>query len=242
MGIFESIMLGLVVILIIVEVVNMLGRKNQKTKLIELETAHAKNLKLEQVNLTTKFELWKKQYEKSIRTESVTKSKDVTRGHIVQNLLPLLNVDLSALSTEPIDFNDFQAMGSPIDYIYFKGLSAGKLTDIIFIEVKSQREIPGKKPSISLPKRERQIRDVVNKGKVSWELLHLVLKESSTSPEIITIPQETKALKQITTAPPRKQVNKVQENKTVIDIEHTEIDSSTSTNTKSTSVKSKLKK
>ena len=37
---------------------------------------------------------------------------------------------------------DLRFVGTPIDFIAFKGLSSGRLEEVVFIEVKSGRRLP----------------------------------------------------------------------------------------------------
>ena len=57
-------------------------------------------------------------------------------------------------------------IGTPIDFIAFKGLSEGVPEKICFIEVKSGK-------TVSMTTRERMVRDLVEAGKVEWLLIHL---------------------------------------------------------------------
>lgn len=100
-----------------------------------------------------------KRQEKVIRADAVQRSTAVVKGKVAEHLVPF---------REDFDFNprDCRFLGSPIDFVIFDGLTEGSLARIVFIEVKAGR-------TKSLSGRERQVRDVVREGSVSWELLHV---------------------------------------------------------------------
>jgi len=60
----------------------------------------------------------------------------------------------------PFNPKDARFLGSPVDLVIFDGLDAGELREVVFIEVKTG--------GASLSKRERQLRDAVRAGRVSW--------------------------------------------------------------------------
>ena len=71
------------------------------------------------------------------RKKAVQKSKDVTRGHISQEFIPLF-------PDFPYNMSDCKFSGSPLDFIVFKGMSDlrdGKDTEIeiIFADVKTNK-------------------------------------------------------------------------------------------------------
>ncbi|MCS7130122.1 MAG: hypothetical protein NZ872_01735 [Archaeoglobaceae archaeon] len=57
-------------------------------------------------------------------------------------------------------------MGTPVEYIAFKGLDKGKPEEILLIEVKSGE-------TKELSPCERVIRDLVESKKIRWLLIHL---------------------------------------------------------------------
>ena len=99
------------------------------------------------------FEQWKQEYEKTIRQDAIAKSQSTLVGKITEHFIPFLP-----------DFiynpKDARFLGSPIDYLIFDGLSEDELRKIILVEIKTNLG--------SLTRRERQIRDVVQAGKVEW--------------------------------------------------------------------------
>ena len=63
------------------------------------------------------------------------------------------------------DPTEARFIGSPIDLIVFPGLSQDAPTEIVIMEVKS-----GKRPRLT--SREKRIQELVEMGKVRFELIH----------------------------------------------------------------------
>ena len=104
---------------------------------------------------------WKRREEMRIREDAIKRSASTVLGKVGEHLAPLL------ISKDyGINLKDFRFIGSPIDFIAFKGLSDDRPEEIIFIEVKSGR-------SKALTPRERAVRDLVTEGKVRWQLIHI---------------------------------------------------------------------
>ena len=61
----------------------------------------------------------------------------------------------------PGHVNEARFLGAPIDYVVFRGLADGEISEVVFVEVKSGR---GK---LSGP--ERALRDCIRAGRVRWE-------------------------------------------------------------------------
>ena len=99
------------------------------------------------------FEGWKKEYEKTIRKDAASKSQSTLIGKITEHFIPYL-------PDFPYNPQDARFLGAPIDFIVFDGLSTGDLKEVVLVEVKTNKG--------SLSKRERQLRDAVNDGKVKW--------------------------------------------------------------------------
>ena len=99
------------------------------------------------------FEGWKKEYEKTIRKDATSKSQSTLIGKITEHFIPYL-------PDFPYNPQDARFLGAPIDFIVFDGMSEGELKEIVLVEVKTNKG--------SLSKRERQLRDAVNGGKVKW--------------------------------------------------------------------------
>jgi predicted Holliday junction resolvase-like endonuclease len=102
--------------------------------------------------------LWKARYSQHIRQDAVRRSQATIAGQVHEQLLPYL----PEFGYNP---KDARFLGSPVDLIVFHGLDAGQLQRIVFIEVKTGKA--------TMTGRERQIRDAVRGGKVSWEELRV---------------------------------------------------------------------
>jgi len=98
--------------------------------------------------------VWKANYTKQIRKDSVDRSRATISGQVHEQLLPYL-------PDFPFDPKDVRFLGAPVDLLVFDGLNAGKLERIVFVEVKTGNS--------QLSPRERQVRDMVQARGVSWE-------------------------------------------------------------------------
>lgn len=99
------------------------------------------------------FEKWKKENEKHIRKDAASKSRSMVTGKIAEHFIPYL-------PDFPYNPQDARFMGAPINFIVFNGMSDGELKEVVLVEVKTNTS--------SLSKRERQLRDAVNEGRVKW--------------------------------------------------------------------------
>jgi predicted Holliday junction resolvase-like endonuclease len=104
------------------------------------------------------FRTWKLDEEKKIRQDAVKKSEAVIRGKVTEHLIPYF---------PDFEYNpkDARFLGTPVDFIVFDGLSEGEMNKVIFVEVKS-----GKNGVLS--KREKLVRECIDRGKVSYEIIH----------------------------------------------------------------------
>jgi|Deesub1362B_J571_1020462.scaffolds.fasta_scaffold00217_35 predicted Holliday junction resolvase-like endonuclease len=151
--------LGLILIALLIlfwKYAELRGRIEQRARQIfeewkerELESASTEKAKI-------LFEEWKQKYEKEIRRDAIEKSKATITGKITEHLTPYL----PGFNYNP---KDARFIGSPIDLIVFDGLDEGELRKIVFVEVKTGKS--------KLSKRERIIRDTINKNRVEWEVL-----------------------------------------------------------------------
>ncbi len=108
-----------------------------------------------------RFEKWKNEYEEKIREDAVKKSLSTILGKVGEELTPLL-----MFKKLGIDPKDFRHIGTPIDYVAFKGLSNGKVEEILFIEVKTAN-------SPSLSDREKEVRKAVEDKRVRFVMINL---------------------------------------------------------------------
>jgi len=61
---------------------------------------------------------------------------------------------------------DIRHIGTPVDYMAFRGLSEGRVDEIVFIEVKTGR-------SSTLSDRERAVRRAVEERRVSFAVINV---------------------------------------------------------------------
>jgi predicted Holliday junction resolvase-like endonuclease len=106
----------------------------------------------------TLFRTWKLDEEKKIRQDAVKKSEAVTRGKVTERLISYF---------PDFEYNpkDARFLSTPVDFIVFDGLSEGEMNNVIFVEVKS-----GKNGALS--KREKLVRECIDRGKVSYEIIY----------------------------------------------------------------------
>lgn len=95
--------------------------------------------------------------------KSVTQSRSVIKGQLVEQLFPVLPQNIKNYAA------DMKFVGQPIDYIVFDGLSDGSVRSVRFVEIKSD--------TARLSKVQRSIRDAISSGSVEFETV--VIKTSS---------------------------------------------------------------
>jgi len=105
------------------------------------------------VALVLTFLLWKAWYTRRVRKDAIQRSLAVTTGKVYEQLVPYL-------PNFPFNPKDVRFLGSPVDFVVFDGLSAGDVTRIVFVEVKTG--------DAALSSRERRIRDAVQASRVEW--------------------------------------------------------------------------
>ncbi len=110
---------------------------------------------------------WKQESTETIRKEAIEKSRVVTLGKVTEHVVPFF----PEFQHNP---KDARFLGAPVDFIVFDGLDAGEVQQITFVEVKTG--------SSSLTKRERQIRDAINRRCIAWEELRIASTSSQAPP------------------------------------------------------------
>ncbi|RFA93521.1 Holliday junction resolvase-like protein [Pyrobaculum aerophilum] len=105
---------------------------------------------------------WIKEKEREIREDAIRRSVAVLLGRVGEQMAPLL------MSRElNFDPRDCRYIGTPVDYVVFKGLSdRGEVEEILFVEVKTGK-------SSSLSERERAVRKAVENKRVRWVTYNL---------------------------------------------------------------------
>jgi predicted Holliday junction resolvase-like endonuclease len=104
---------------------------------------------------------WKEREEKRIREDAITRSTATILGKVGEQLAPL-----AIMSGYGVSLKEVRFLGSPIDFIAFKGLTDKNPEKIIFFEVKSGK-------STALTPEERAIKELVEQKKVEWILVHV---------------------------------------------------------------------
>ncbi len=101
-------------------VIGYLVGKALTAKLKELEFRERENVK----------ELEYREREKDARRESVNGSRATLRGQFLERLAP-------HFPDFPHDPTEIRFIGTPVDYVVFRGISNGNVEKVIFLEVKS---------------------------------------------------------------------------------------------------------
>ncbi|MDD5254171.1 MAG: Holliday junction resolvase-like protein [Candidatus Nanoarchaeia archaeon] len=98
---------------------------------------------------------WEKDVVPEIREDAIKRSRSVLTGKFSEQLAPYL-------PNFPYDPTEARFIGSPIDFIVFKGNKEKNTDEIIFVEVKSGNS--------QLSNSERKVRDTIKEGKIKWEI------------------------------------------------------------------------
>jgi hypothetical protein len=93
--------------------------------------------------------------EKRSRQIFEARSKAVNKGLIAEHLAPLLPDFPPDLKPSEMRF-----IGKPVDFLVFKGMDEQKITELVFLEVKTGTS--------TLNKNEYQVRKAIERKKVSW--------------------------------------------------------------------------
>ena len=105
----------------------------------------------------TKFDEWKKEYEKGIRKDAVERSRAVLGGKFSEQIAPYF-------PDFKYDPTEVRFIGSPVDFVVFKGTSTKEPEEIVFVEVKTGKS--------ELSENERKIKEIVENKRVRWEMYH----------------------------------------------------------------------
>ncbi len=88
------------------------------------------------------------------RADAINRSRASLGGKFSENLSPYF-------PDFPFHPTEMRWLGSPVDYVVFKGLDNDKIEELIFLEVKSGKSV--------LTVREKQIKRLIEEKKVSWK-------------------------------------------------------------------------
>jgi predicted Holliday junction resolvase-like endonuclease len=94
------------------------------------------------------------------RRDAARRSRGVRGGKAAEHLAPLLGE-----FAERFDLADARFVGAPVDFVIFDGLAEGELREIVLVEVKTGGG--------RLNANELQVREAVERGEVSYELIRL---------------------------------------------------------------------
>ena len=143
----------------------------------ENHLSQMKDLRLQHLNVASELEKQKNKHNQLLkdhsleikkaidhaRKDTIKRSRSVLRGQASEHLAPFV-----IKGTNP---KDYRFMGNPVDYVCFEGLSdlidgeANEITSVRFVDIKTGKS--------SLNKSQRRIRDAINDGSVTFEVINL---------------------------------------------------------------------
>jgi predicted Holliday junction resolvase-like endonuclease len=136
--------------------------KHLKSKLTEIQ--HSFDLEKENLEIKLKNEF--KEQEKNIREDSVKRSKSVMLGKMWEQIVP---------HYRPDDFNfipsDARFLGSPVDFVIFKGSSETNIEEVVFLEIKTS-----KSRLSSQQTKLKKIIDSLKSDKVRWQTINIPIE------------------------------------------------------------------
>jgi hypothetical protein len=91
--------------------------------------------------------------ERAIRRDAIERSGAAIRGRVSETFAPYL----PGWEFEP---GDCRFLGTPVDFVVFDGLHAGRCDRVVLVEVKSGSAMPSAL--------QRRVRDAVAEGRVEW--------------------------------------------------------------------------
>jgi len=115
-----------------------------------------------------KFEIWKETELQSIiskeRKKALETSRHVIKGKVSEHLAPYLPE-----FAEKYNPSESRFIGSPIDYLIFKNMSLVETLDepieVVLVDIKTGKS--------KLNKRQRRIRDAIENGRVSFDVINI---------------------------------------------------------------------
>ena len=87
------------------------------------------------------------------RKDAVDTSRAVLKGQISEEMAPFL-------PEFPYDSSDARFLGSPVDFLIFRGMSKGQVEEIVVVDIKTGKS--------ALNKVQKQIKECIEKGRVSF--------------------------------------------------------------------------
>lgn len=143
-----------------------------KMRIETLEKDYEAKLENMKKEYELKFQQWIKEKEEEIRKDAIRRSIATLLGKISEHIAPLIIAQKLKINPKDLRF-----LGTPIDYIAFKGLSDKNPEEIVFIEVKSGK-------TSTLTERERAVKELVEAGKVKWITFHITKEIEELKPTI----------------------------------------------------------
>jgi len=119
--------------------------------------------------LVSRLSKVKREFEQRLeeaRRQAIEKSRAVLGGKFTEQMAPYL-------PEFKYDPTEARFIGTPIDLVVFPGLASREPTEVVLIEVKTGK-------SSGLTPVERKIRELIEDGKVRWELI----RRSPTEEEV----------------------------------------------------------
>ncbi len=87
--------------------------------------------------------------------DAVSRSRSSLSGQFLEKIAP----HLPEFAYDP---TELRFIGTPIDYVVFRGLSTGRVEEVVFLEVKSGKS--------NLSSKQRGVRDAIEAGAVRWDV------------------------------------------------------------------------
>lgn len=152
--------------------------KTLQNKFSLLEESYANQVAAFETQIQDLLTIHKDELEKEkkkARQDALKRSRSVMRGQATEHLAPYMMDD-----TNP---KDCRFMGNPVDYVVFDGLSA--VTDKTAKEINEIKFVDIKTGKSNLNTAQRRIRDAINEGKVSFQIVNPDKKEEKNEPDKI---------------------------------------------------------
>lgn len=150
--------LGFIIfVLVLCLVISSQKYQSQVTQLM-YELADAKQLASDarSVALADAAEIIKRK-EAELRKDAIRRSQSVIKGKVAEQIAPFL----PGFKYDP---RDCRFLGSPVDLIIFDGMAAGRLKQVVFVEIKCGKYA-------RLTQREREVRDILDLKGAQYELI-----------------------------------------------------------------------
>jgi len=151
------IVLGVIIVFLLIGINYLINERKRKDKVI----ADKERIIGEKIEL---IENSKEAHRKELlihRDDAVKRSRSVLEGKISEQLVPYF----PDFKYEP---SDCKFLGSPIDFVVFKGLSTGVVEEVIFLEIKTGKS--------KLSSRETELKKAIEDKKITWEMHQINLK------------------------------------------------------------------